>query len=88
MSNINFTVGLVRRLIVGVVGLTILGIGAVMIVAPGPAIIVIPIGLAILGIEFAWARLLLRRLREGISAGNSSRRADRAEHHRDRHMGR
>jgi hypothetical protein len=35
-----------------------------MIVLPGPAFIVIPAGLAILGIEFAFARRWLRRLRE------------------------
>jgi tellurite resistance protein TerC len=56
-----------------------------MIVAPGPAIIVIPVGLAILGLEFAWARHWLRRLREGISAGNSKRRGERADYHRDRY---
>lgn len=87
MSTFHFTAGLVRRIAVAVVGLTILAIGIVMIVAPGPAIIVIPVGLAILGIEFAWARLWLKRLRRSISNGNATHRADRAEHHRNRHMG-
>jgi tellurite resistance protein TerC len=87
MKAINLTVGLVRRIAVLVVGLTILAIGVVMIVAPGPAIILIPVGLAILGLEFAWARLWLRRLRRNISANNSNRHADRAERHRRRHMG-
>jgi len=87
MKTINLTVGLVRRIAVLVIGLTVLAIGIVMIIAPGPAIIVIPVGLAILGLEFAWARLLLRRLRRSISAGNSNRHADRAEQHRRRHMG-
>lgn len=45
-----------------------------MIVAPGPAIIVIPMGLAILGIEFAWARLWLRKLRRVISNNGFARR--------------
>jgi tellurite resistance protein TerC len=31
-------------------------IGVALIVLPGPAFIVIPIGLAILATEFAWAR--------------------------------
>ena len=86
MNTLKLTVELVRRIAVLVVGLTILAIGIVMIVAPGPAIVVIPIGLAILGLEFAWARLWLRRLRSSISGGNSNRHADRAEHHRRRHM--
>ncbi len=35
-----------------------------MFVTPGPAIIVIPAGLAILGIEFAWARHWLQVMKE------------------------
>jgi len=53
-----------RRVVILVVGSTILLIGLVMLVLPGPAIVVIPLGLAILGIEFAWARRWLKRLRE------------------------
>ncbi len=53
-----------RRVIVAVVGGTLLAIGVVMIVAPGPATVVIPVGLAVLGAEFAWARHWLHRLRE------------------------
>ena len=47
---------MVRRVIVAVVGGTVFLIGVAMIVLPGPAFIVIPIGLAILGSEFAWAK--------------------------------
>jgi len=86
MDAFNLTVRLARRIVVTVVGVTILVLGIIMIVAPGPAIIVIPIGLTILGLEFAWARIWLRRLRRSISAGNSTRRGERAERHRDRHM--
>ncbi len=53
----------VRRLVVLVVGLTVVLLGLIMVVAPGPALIVIPTGLAILAIEFVWARRLLARLR-------------------------
>jgi tellurite resistance protein TerC len=52
-----------RRIVVVVIGGSILAIGVAMIVLPGPAIIVIPIGLGVLGIEFAWARHWLRKLR-------------------------
>jgi tellurite resistance protein TerC len=45
-----------RKIVVAIMGGTVLLIGVVMIVAPGPAIVVIPIGLAILATEFAWAK--------------------------------
>jgi uncharacterized protein (TIGR02611 family) len=51
----------IRKLIYTVIGVTVLLIGVVMIVLPGPAIVVIPLGLAILGSEFAWARRIIRR---------------------------
>src|SRR3954468_9262136 len=44
-----------------VVGVTLLVGGVVMLVAPGPAFVVIPIGLAILSLEFTWAERLLER---------------------------
>lgn len=57
-----------RRIVVAVVGTTVLLIGIALLVLPGPAMVVIPIGLAILGFEFAWARHWLHRLREGADA--------------------
>lgn len=56
----------VRRVLIFVVGGTVLLIGIVLLVTPGPAFVVIPIGLAILAIEFAWARRWLRKARELI----------------------
>ena len=44
-----------------VIGFTVLLIGIAMIVLPGPAIVIIPLGLAILGTEFIWARILLKK---------------------------
>lgn len=73
-----------RRIVVGVVGATVLLIGVIMIVTPGPALVVIPVGLAILSIEFTWARLWLKRLRESISNRSSNNLKRRAEAHRDR----
>lgn len=81
---VHLTYKAARRIIVGIVGATVLLIGAVMIVTPGPAIVVIPVGLAILSIEFAWARLWLKRLRESISNRNSNNLGNRAEAHRQR----
>lgn len=47
-----------------VVGFTLLLGGLAMLVLPGPAFLVIPIGLAILSLEFAWAEELLERALE------------------------
>lgn len=52
-----------RRIAVALVGGTVLAIGVALIVLPGPALVVIPVGLAILGVEFAWARAWLRKVR-------------------------
>jgi cation-transporting P-type ATPase F len=55
-----------RRLIVAILGFSILLAGIVMLVLPGPAIIFIPLGLAILATEFAWAKDWLSRARQFI----------------------
>ena len=60
------TIAQVRRVIIAVIGFTVLAIGIALIVLPGPAFIVIPAGLAILSIEFAWAKRLLRSVKEKI----------------------
>ena len=60
----------VKRIAVIVVGGTVLAIGIALIVLPGPAFIVIPLGLAILAIEFAWARRWLRKVRELLERRN------------------
>jgi hypothetical protein len=53
----------IKRIVVTVVGGTVLALGIALIVLPGPAFLVIPAGLAILAIEFAWARRWLRSAR-------------------------
>lgn len=50
-----------KKILVLIVGGTVLLIGIVLIFLPGPSFIVIPAGLAILAIEFSWARKLLKR---------------------------
>jgi uncharacterized protein (TIGR02611 family) len=68
---------IVRRVIVSVVGATVLLIGVALLVLPGPAFIVIPIGLAILATEYAWARRWLKKVRQLASdvVSRSGRRA-------------
>jgi len=56
----------IKRVVIAVVGGTVLAIGIALIVLPGPAFLVIPGGLAILAIEFAWAKRWLRKAREWL----------------------
>jgi tellurite resistance protein TerC len=63
----NLTYRIARRIAVAFVGGSVLLVGIAMIVLPGPAFIVIPIGLGILGLEFAWARAWLKKIKD---AGN------------------
>jgi uncharacterized protein (TIGR02611 family) len=51
---------IVRALYV-MVGFTVLLGGLALLVLPGPAFLVIPIGLAILALEFTWAETMLER---------------------------
>ena len=65
-----------RKVAVGVVGVTVLSLGIALIVLPGPAFIVIPAGLAILAIEFAWARRWLEQARDKSNQMVASLRGD------------
>jgi len=51
----------VRKLIMGVIGGTVVLFGLALVILPGPALVVVPLGLAILATEFAWARRIIRR---------------------------
>ncbi len=79
---IDYTYATARRIVVSVVGVSVLLLGVVMLVAPGPAFLVIPLGLAILAIEFVWARRWLKKLRRMISNRGAESRGERAEEHR------
>ncbi len=57
------TYKLAKRIVIGIVGGTVLLIGIAMIALPGPAFVVIPVGLGILSIEFAWARIWLKKVK-------------------------
>ena len=73
-----------RRVVIGVVGATVLLVGLALLFLPGPAFVVIPIGLAILSLEFAWARRWLRRAREhAASLASSVARSPTSNPHRD-----
>jgi tellurite resistance protein TerC len=64
----------VRKVIYSVIGLTVLLLGIGMMVLPGPAIIFIPLGLAILASEYAWARRIIRRGRVFVEKAKRTRR--------------
>jgi uncharacterized protein (TIGR02611 family) len=49
------------RIAFGLVGIVVLVGGLVMLVTPGPAFVLIPIGLAMLSLEFVWAERLLEK---------------------------
>jgi tellurite resistance protein TerC len=83
----HLTYKVARRIVITVVGVTVLIIGVVMIVTPGPALVMIPVGLAILSIEFAWARAWLKHLRKAISNRNANNHSSQAESHRSRVSG-
>jgi len=50
-----------KRLVVAVIGFTVILVGVALLVLPGPGVAVIVGGLAILAVEFAWARRILQR---------------------------
>ena len=57
------------RIVILIVGITVLLVGIALIVLPGPAFVVIPVGLAILATEYAWARRWLQFIRESAEKG-------------------
>jgi uncharacterized protein (TIGR02611 family) len=53
--------GRLFRIGFGIVGALVLLGGVIMLVTPGPAFVLIPIGLAMLSLEFVWAERLLEK---------------------------
>jgi uncharacterized protein (TIGR02611 family) len=70
-----------KRIVITVAGFTVLFAGILMIVLPGPALVVIPVGLGILGLEFAWARAWLRKVKEKSQELARSARQAIGNHH-------
>lgn len=71
ITDISYRLG--RQIVIGIIGGTLLLVGVIMLVTPGPGIAFMLAGLAILAIEFAWARIWLRKLKDGV--GPSGREA-------------
>jgi hypothetical protein len=53
-----------RKCLVALCGGALLAAGVAMLVLPGPAVVMIPAALAILAVEFLWARRWLAWLRK------------------------
>lgn len=56
-----------RKAVILLIGSTVLLVGLAMIFLPGPAVLVVPLGLAILGVEFAWARRWLKKIKDSLA---------------------
>ncbi len=56
----------IRHIVVSVFGSLLLFLGIAMLILPGPGILTIIVALSLLGIEFAWARKLLRNIKKDV----------------------
>ena len=71
--------GRIFRVLWVVAGITIVIAGLAMTIFPGPAIIVLPVGMAMLAAQFAWAsRLLNVGIERGVDAKRAVQAAPRA----------
>lgn len=75
---IRLTYRTARRIVIAAIGVSVVIVGIAMIVLPGPAFIVIPSGIAILSIEFAFARRWLRTIRDGSQSAVNRLRSVRS----------
>lgn len=75
---------LLRKSLVAVLGGALLIAGLAMLFLPGPAIVVIPAALAILAVEFTWARRWLNWMRERYQTIASNRLAADSKLHPDK----
>lgn len=72
--------GRLFRLMWLITGAILLLCGAAMLVLPGPAFVVIPIGLAMLAMQFAWAEWMLEKaLVQADKAQRKAREASRRQ---------
>jgi len=70
----------IYRFLFGVAGAAVTLTGVAMLITPGPAFVVIPIGLAMLALEFAWAEHLLdRALKQAEAAQRKAAATTRAQ---------
>ena len=51
----------IKRIALTLLGFVCLLLGAIFILLPGPAVLFIPLGLALLSLEFDWAKIWLKK---------------------------
>lgn len=66
---------MVKKVIITLVGASLTIAGTLLIVLPGPAWLLLPIGLAVLSLEYPWARHWLKKSQTHLS--QSARWIDR-----------
>jgi uncharacterized protein (TIGR02611 family) len=72
--------GTFYRVVFAVAGVIVTLAGLAMLVTPGPALVIIPIGLAMLALEFAWAeRALDHALDKAEQAERKAKETTRAQ---------
>lgn len=70
----------VFRIAFGIGGALVTLAGVIMLVTPGPAFVLIPIGLAMLSMEFVWAeRLLVKSLEQATVAQEKAAQTTRTQ---------
>jgi len=57
-----------RKVIVAVIGFVLIAIGTALLVLPGPGILVILAGIAVLSLEFPWAKVVFDRIKALVDA--------------------
>lgn len=72
-----------KRVIILVVGMTVVTLGIAMLILPGPGLLTIALGLAILAVEFVWAKHWLGRV-QAITAKASNKMKKSFNQHRTR----
>ena len=68
----------IKRLALTLLGFVCLLLGAIFILLPGPAVLFIPLGLALLSLEFDWAKIWLNKSQRSFR--RAAIKADQAMH--------
>ncbi|MCG9729353.1 PGPGW domain-containing protein [Shewanella sp. Isolate13] len=58
---------MMKKAIITLVGATLTLAGTLLIILPGPAWLLLPIGLAVLSLEYPWARHWLKKSQDHLS---------------------
>ncbi|ABV87201.1 PGPGW domain-containing protein [Shewanella pealeana] len=58
---------MIKKAVITLVGASLTLAGALLLVLPGPAWLLLPIGLAVLSLEYSWARRWLKKSQAHMS---------------------